>query len=268
MGWRWLLSLKSFNFYYYSENCAWLLQMLDLAVGKPAYWKIIAWRWPHLPHNLAKVGAVVGRPVPSNHHQCCVCNCFSACSRNPLENIVQRVKDMGEVFCTKYNQVSLYVHLSSEDEWMSVEVHSSLHLLGTLSWQPSEDQSGSHIDFARRRLQLAEGLYYKALENIMSNEKKRLEGRDTQNLDFSVSHLLRATSWVSSDSFVWLWAVWLWRDQGILCCFGFVEFARARHLTPLTICLLFGDRHLLLQLPKVGRKYPEILLEKTANNKF
>ncbi|XP_077982360.1 retinoblastoma-like protein 1 [Glandiceps talaboti] len=68
---------------------------------------------------------------------------FKECSKNPQETVTNRVQEIGEVFCEKYAQ-------------------------------PSEDHPGSHIDFAKRRLSMAESLYYKALENIMQQEKKRL----------------------------------------------------------------------------------------------
>ncbi|CAH1277584.1 RBL1 [Branchiostoma lanceolatum] len=71
---------------------------------------------------------------------------FSECSRNPQESISSRIKEMGEQFCTSYTQ-------------------------------PSEDHPGSHIEFAQKRLRLAETLYYKVLENIMLQEKKRLKGK-------------------------------------------------------------------------------------------
>ncbi len=52
--------------------------------------------------------------------------------------------------------------------------------------QPSEDHPGSQIDFAKRRLQLGESLYYKTLETIMVNEKRRLDSKE-KTYDFSVS---------------------------------------------------------------------------------
>ncbi|XP_042908450.1 retinoblastoma-like protein 1 [Parasteatoda tepidariorum] len=68
---------------------------------------------------------------------------FRECNNNPETRISDRVKEMGETFCTCYAQ-------------------------------PSEDHPGSHIDFAKKRLSLAENLYYKALEDIMLMEQKRL----------------------------------------------------------------------------------------------
>ncbi|XP_002737957.3 retinoblastoma-like protein 2 [Saccoglossus kowalevskii] len=68
---------------------------------------------------------------------------FRDCSENPLDTVCKRIKELGEIFCEKYAQ-------------------------------PSEDHPGSHIDFAKRRFCMAESLYFKALENIMQAEKKRL----------------------------------------------------------------------------------------------
>ncbi|KAK6174252.1 hypothetical protein SNE40_017565 [Patella caerulea] len=79
---------------------------------------------------------------------------FSECSRNPKDGIIARVKEMGETFCTHY-------------------------------CQPSNDHPGTHIDFARRRLQLGESLYYKTLENIIEGERKRLAEKDGKPRDLS-----------------------------------------------------------------------------------
>uniref|UniRef100_T1J484 Retinoblastoma-like protein 1 n=1 Tax=Strigamia maritima TaxID=126957 RepID=T1J484_STRMM len=68
---------------------------------------------------------------------------FKSCKKDPGDNITARVKEMGITFCTQYAQ-------------------------------PSDDHPGSQIDFAKKRLQLGESLYYKALENIMVAEKKRV----------------------------------------------------------------------------------------------
>lgn len=43
------------------------------------------------------------------------------------------------------------------------------------------------MDFAKKRLQLAESLYYKVLENVMRNERKRLQAKEPKNCDLSVS---------------------------------------------------------------------------------
>lgn len=84
---------------------------------------------------------------------------FRDCNSDPREKIVSRVKEMGETFCTRYSM-------------------------------PSEDHPGSHIEFAKKRLQLAENLYYKALEDIMVLEKKKCPSKTdfTIMLDHDVFH--------------------------------------------------------------------------------
>ncbi|XP_005105374.2 retinoblastoma-like protein 2 isoform X2 [Aplysia californica] len=72
---------------------------------------------------------------------------FKSCSRNPNEEIVQRVKEMGEMFCKFYAK-------------------------------SIENQAGAPIDFGRKRLQLGESLYFKTLEGIVQGEKKRITGSD------------------------------------------------------------------------------------------
>ncbi|XP_056363112.1 retinoblastoma-like protein 1 isoform X2 [Oenanthe melanoleuca] len=72
---------------------------------------------------------------------------FESCARSPLESIVSRVKEIGETFCCSYTQ-------------------------------STDEQPGSHIDFAVNRLKLAEILYYKILETIMVQETRRLHGKD------------------------------------------------------------------------------------------
>ncbi|XP_053101215.1 retinoblastoma-like protein 1 isoform X2 [Hemicordylus capensis] len=76
---------------------------------------------------------------------------FVSCVRNPMENIMNRVKEIGEAFCQNYTQ-------------------------------STDDQPGSHIDFAVNRLKLAEILYYKILETIMVQEMRRLHGKDMSAL--------------------------------------------------------------------------------------
>ncbi|KAL4235049.1 Retinoblastoma-like protein 1 [Mactra antiquata] len=77
--------------------------------------------------------------------------------------ITQRVQDMGEIFCNNYVQ-------------------------------PSENHPGSQLDFAKRRLQLGESLYYKTLESILTSEKRRSEickehkGNVTGLLEHDVFH--------------------------------------------------------------------------------
>uniref|UniRef100_A0A670JQS6 RB transcriptional corepressor like 1 n=1 Tax=Podarcis muralis TaxID=64176 RepID=A0A670JQS6_PODMU len=76
---------------------------------------------------------------------------FESCIQNPVEMIMNRVKEIGEVFCQNYTQ-------------------------------STDDQPGSHIDFAVNRLKLAEILYYKILETIMVQEMRRLHGKDMSAL--------------------------------------------------------------------------------------
>lgn len=71
---------------------------------------------------------------------------FSECNNNPEERIHERVKEMGQKFCASYvNQV---------DEGRA---------------------NGFSMDMARKRLQLGESLYYKVLENIINDERRRLK---------------------------------------------------------------------------------------------
>ena len=59
--------------------------------------------------------------------------------------------------------------------------------------QPSDTHPGAHIDFARKRLQLGESLYFKTLESIVLGEKKRLSspGRDPkEKVDLTVGDSL------------------------------------------------------------------------------
>ena len=77
------------------------------------------------------------------------------CSKNILPEITKRIKDMGEIFCKKYVQ-------------------------------SSDEHTGSHIDFARKRLQLGETLYYKTLESILLEETQRLSQKN-QSYDCLVS---------------------------------------------------------------------------------
>lgn len=72
---------------------------------------------------------------------------FESCMRNPMENIMKIVKRIGETFCQHYTQ-------------------------------STDEQPGSHIDFAVNRLKLAEILYYKILETVMVQEARRLHGMD------------------------------------------------------------------------------------------
>ncbi|XP_062445397.1 retinoblastoma-like protein 1 isoform X2 [Rhea pennata] len=83
---------------------------------------------------------------------------FESCARSPMESIMNRVKEIGETFCRNYTQ-------------------------------STDEQPGSHIDFAVNRLKLAEILYYKILETIMVQETRRLHGKDmTALLEQDVFH--------------------------------------------------------------------------------
>jgi hypothetical protein len=65
-----------------------------------------------------------------------------SCTCDPKEKIAEWVKEMGHLFCTRYTQ-------------------------------HTEDHPGKHMDFACKRLQLGESLYYKLLENILVEERKK-----------------------------------------------------------------------------------------------
>ncbi|XP_066558179.1 retinoblastoma-like protein 1 isoform X2 [Amia ocellicauda] len=72
---------------------------------------------------------------------------FRSCSRDPTETILKWVKGWGETFRQHYTK-------------------------------HTEEQPGSHMDFADNRLKLAEILYFKILENVMVQETRRLHGKD------------------------------------------------------------------------------------------
>ncbi|KAJ8041704.1 Retinoblastoma-like protein 1 [Holothuria leucospilota] len=80
---------------------------------------------------------------------------FESCKENPAEDIAERVKTMGETFCQKYTQ-------------------------------PSDHGTGSPIDFAKRRLALAESLYFSVLAKIIDREKQRLP--DNHDLSGLLGH--------------------------------------------------------------------------------
>ncbi|XP_074644237.1 retinoblastoma-like protein 1 [Tubulanus polymorphus] len=81
----------------------------------------------------------------------CLLLIFKECAESPNDVIVKRVKDMGEIFCTSYAQ-------------------------------PYNDHPGSQIDFAKKRLQLGESLYYKILENVIMHERKIMASKDKSAL--------------------------------------------------------------------------------------
>lgn len=68
------------------------------------------------------------------------------CVNNPEAGIAARVKEMGAKFCTHY--------VNQADEGRA---------------------TGFSQDMARKRLQLGESLYYKVLENIINDERRRLK---------------------------------------------------------------------------------------------
>ena len=72
---------------------------------------------------------------------------FRDCQTSPEHSVRTRVKDMGEKFCQHY-----------------VNNHAS-----------DDGRQGFSMDMARKRLQLGESLYYKVLENIINDEKRRLK---------------------------------------------------------------------------------------------
>ncbi|KAK6982148.1 retinoblastoma-like protein 1 [Biomphalaria glabrata] len=74
---------------------------------------------------------------------------FKNCARNPIDEITQRLKEMGEKFCKHYAK-------------------------------SSDSHPGATVDFARKRLQLGESLYYKTLEGIIQGEKRRLGGEQKE----------------------------------------------------------------------------------------
>lgn len=68
---------------------------------------------------------------------------FNECSNNPQDAIMSRINDMGETFCTCFSE-------------------------------HSDEYPESKLDFAKKRLQLGQTLYFKALENIVLDEKRKL----------------------------------------------------------------------------------------------
>lgn len=92
---------------------------------------------------------------------------------------------MGETFCTCYAMV-IYKYLNIfnayniTQKYLFWDFYIILFIL-----QPSEDHPGSHVEFAKKRLSLGENLYFKALEDIMLLEQRRLPPKT----DFSVSNI-------------------------------------------------------------------------------
>jgi len=53
--------------------------------------------------------------------------------------------------------------------------------------KPMENPSDNAVEFARRRLQLGENLYYKILEKILVSEQQRISATaNSKTVDFSV----------------------------------------------------------------------------------
>ncbi|KAK3927281.1 Retinoblastoma-like protein 1 [Frankliniella fusca] len=80
---------------------------------------------------------------------------FKSCSRDPKEKVLGFVSAIGQKFCERYSQQA-----------------------------SDQERSGSmsSMDFAKKRLQLGETLYYKILENIITDEKKQKPHLDFSNL--------------------------------------------------------------------------------------
>ncbi|XP_068171880.1 retinoblastoma-like protein 1 isoform X2 [Antennarius striatus] len=99
--------------------------------------------------SVSRLQSMVGglRTAPSDH----LMQVFRSCSRDPTESILARVKTLGQTFKGHYTS-------------------------------DSEDTPGSHMEFAENRLKLAEVLYYKVLENVIDQERRRLQGRDMSAL--------------------------------------------------------------------------------------
>ena len=83
---------------------------------------------------------LIGRlkPEPSDRLK----DLFSSCDKNPMESIVNRVQEMGEIFYTKYTT-------------------------------PNLEHPGSHEPIARKRLSMGQILYFKNLETILLGEKAK-----------------------------------------------------------------------------------------------
>jgi retinoblastoma-like protein 1 len=76
-----------------------------------------------------------------------------SCSCDPKKKIEEWVREIGHLFCTCYSQ-------------------------------STDDQSGKLMEFARRRLQLGEDLYFKLLENILLDERKKKPDLDLTVLTY------------------------------------------------------------------------------------
>ncbi|XP_046395254.1 retinoblastoma-like protein 1 isoform X1 [Ischnura elegans] len=85
---------------------------------------------------------------------------FKSVAKNPQAQIEERIAEMGRQFCRHHTQSQ------NNDDAAS----------GSTS--KSNQQRAGSIDFAKRRVQFAERLYYKLLENILIGEKKKKPSLD------------------------------------------------------------------------------------------
>ena len=92
---------------------------------------------------------------------------FAECSKNPMESIGDRIKDMGDRFVTAYS--------------LPIEADA-----------PSGGENIQTNDFANKRLKLTVTLYYKVMESIMKRERKRLQttSSNTEKIGEGLSTLL------------------------------------------------------------------------------
>ncbi|KAG8233553.1 hypothetical protein J437_LFUL013765 [Ladona fulva] len=89
---------------------------------------------------------------------------FKSVKNDPRSRIEERVTEMGRRFCTHYTQ--------------SQPGDNTISAASGRASTSNQEKSGSHVDFAHRRLHLAECLYYKLLENILLGEIKRKPSLD------------------------------------------------------------------------------------------
>lgn len=61
---------------------------------------------------------------------------------------------------------------------MCVNMYNTLCYAMLHVFQPCDSNPDTVVDFAKRRLQLAESLYYKSLENIILDERQRRSAQD------------------------------------------------------------------------------------------
>lgn len=69
------------------------------------------------------------------------------------------------------------------------------------TFQPSSDgHPGAHIDFAKKRLQLAESLFYKVLENILLSERRRLGGNGKTGFQVQITFYVAHIRWSTQEN--------------------------------------------------------------------